>query len=168
MHLVEEAITQVCDPTTGEPLPNGQIGELVATVNNRTYPMIRFGTGDLTVITDEACACGRTSARMLGWRGRADEVTKVRGMFIHPRQADEIVARVKGVERFQVVVGREGHNDTLTLRVQLGAGTDAAGISSALEAGIRDVMKLRGTVAVVAAGTIPENAKKIADERKWD
>src|SRR2546425_4175813 len=168
MHLVEDAITQVCDPTTGEPLPNGQIGELVATVNNRTYPMVRFGTGDLTVITDEPCPCGRTSARMLGWRGRADEVTKVRGMFVHPRQADEIVARVKGVERFQVVVGREGHNDTLTLRVQLASGVDAAAASSALEAGIRDVMKLRGTVAVVAAGAIPEHAKKISDERKWD
>jgi len=168
MHLVEEAVTQVCDPTTGDPLPNGQIGELVATVNNRTYPMVRFGTGDLTVITDEPCPCGRTSARMLGWRGRADEVTKVRGMFVHPRQADEIVARVKGVERFQVVVGREGHNDTLTLRVQLASGVDAAAASSALEAGIRDVMKLRGTVAVVAAGAIPEHAKKISDERKWD
>ena len=168
MHLIEDAITQVCDPTSGEPLPNGQIGELVATVHNRTYAMIRFGTGDLTVITDEPCACGRTSARMLGWRGRADEVTKVRGMFIHPRQADEIVARVKGVERFQVVVGREGHNDTLTLRVQLASGVDAAAASSALEAGIRDVMKLRGTVVVVAAGTIADNAKKISDERKWE
>ncbi len=168
MHLVEDAITQVCDPTTGEPLPNGQIGELVATVNNRTYPMVRFGTGDLTVITDEPCTCGRTSARMLGWRGRADEVTKVRGMFIHPRQADEIVARVRGVTRYQVVVGREGHSDTLTLRVELCAGADAHALSAALEAGIRDVMKLRGIVAIVAAGTIAENAKKISDERKWD
>ena len=168
MHLLEDAITQVCDPTTGEPLPNGQIGELVATVHNRTYPMIRFSSGDLTVITDEPCRCGRTSARMLGWRGRADEVTKVRGIFVHPRQVDEIVARVKGVERFQVVVGREAHNDTLTLRVQLAPGVDAAAASSALEAGIRDVMKLRGSVAVVGAGTIPDNAKKVSDERKWD
>ena len=168
MHLLEDAITQVCDPTTGEPLPNGQIGELVATVHNRTYPMIRFSSGDLTVITDEPCRCGRTSARMLGWRGRADEVTKVRGIFVHPRQVDEIVARVKGVERFQVVVGREGHNDTLTLRVQLATGSDPRAASQALETAIRDVMKLRGTVDVVAAGTIPDNAKKISDERKWD
>ena len=168
MHLLEDAITQVCDPTTGEPLPNGQIGELVATVHNRTYPMIRFSSGDLTVITDEPCPCGRTSARMLGWRGRADEVTKVRGIFVHPRQVDEIVARVKGVERSQVVVGREGHNDTLTLRVQLAAGVDAAAASSALETAIRDVMKLRGSIAVVGPGTIPDNAKKVSDERKWD
>ena len=168
MHLLEDAITQVCDPTTGEPLPNGQIGELVATVHNRTYPMIRFSSGDLTVITDEPCRCGRTSARMLGWRGRADEVTKVRGIFVHPRQVDEIVARVKGVERFQVVVDREGHNDTLTLRVQLASGVDAASISPALEAAIRDVMKLRCSVAIVPAGTIADNAKKVSDERKWD
>lgn len=168
MHLIDDAITQICDPTSGEPLANGQIGEIVATVHNRIYPMIRFGTGDLSVITDEPCACGRTSARMLGWRGRADEVTKVRGMFIHPRQADEIVARVRGVERYQVVVGREGHSDTLTLRVQLAAGVDAVAVVSALEAAIRDVMKLRGTVAIVPAGTIPDGAKKISDERKWD
>jgi phenylacetate-coenzyme A ligase PaaK-like adenylate-forming protein len=168
MHLVDDAITQVCDPQTGEPLPNGQIGELVATVNNRTYPMIRFGTGDLTVVTDEPCRCGRTSARMLGWRGRADEVTKVRGMFIHPRQADEVVARARGVERFQVIVGREGHNDTLTFHVQLAAGADAASVTHTLEVAVRDVMKLRGAVAIVPGGTIPDGAKKIFDERTWD
>src|SRR5438046_8509161 len=164
----EDAITQVCDPTTGEPLPNGQIGELVATVNNRTYPMVRFGTGDLTVITDEPCPCGRTSARMLGWRGRADEVTKVRGMFVHPRQADEVAGRAQGVQRYQIVVGRQGHEDTLTLRVELAPGTDPAGTSKTLEGAIRDVMKLRGSVDVVAGGTIPENSKKIADLRTWD
>ena len=168
MHLIDDAIVQVCDPTTGEPLPHGQIGELVATVNNPTYPMIRFSSGDLTVITDEPCPCGRSSARMLGWRGRADEVTKVRGMFIHPRQADEIVARVKAVERYQVVVGREGHNDTLTLRVQLAAGADAQAAKQTLEAGIRDVMKLRGVVEAVAPGVIPDNARKISDERTWE
>ena len=130
--------------------------------------MIRFSSGDLTVITDEPCRCGRTSARMLGWRGRADEVTKVRGMFIHPPQVDEIIARVKGVERSQVVVGREGHNDTLTLRVQLAAGTEAQSARHTLEAAIRDVMKLRGVVDVVAGGVIPDNAKKISDERKWN
>ena len=168
MHLLEDTIVQICDPTTGAPLPAGQAGEIVATVNNRTYPMIRFGTGDLTVITDEPCPCGRTAPRMLGWRGRADEVTKVRGMFIHPRQVDEVAARAPGVGRFQVVVGREGHQDTLTFRAELASGTDAAAATAALEAAIRDVMKLRGGVQVVAAGSIPETAKKITDERTWD
>jgi phenylacetate-CoA ligase len=168
MHLVEDAIVQVCDPQSGEPLPNGTIGEIVATVNNHTYPMVRFATGDLTIIDDAPCPCGRTSARMLGWRGRADEVTKVRGMFIHPRQADEVASRAQGVQRYQVVVGRQGHEDTLTLRVELASGTDATGASRTLESAMREVMKLRGSVDVVAAGTIPENAKKISDERKWD
>jgi len=168
MHLVDEAIVQVCDPQTGAPLASGQIGELVATVHNRTYPMIRFGTGDLTVITDERCPCGRTSSRMLGWRGRADEVTKVRGMFIHPRQVDEVAARASGVERSQVVVGREGHQDTLTLRVELAAGTAADAARAALEPAIRDVMKLRGSVEIVPPGTIDAAAKKIDDRRTWD
>ncbi|MBI2217480.1 MAG: phenylacetate--CoA ligase family protein [Candidatus Rokubacteria bacterium] len=168
MHLVEDVITQICDPRTGEPLPHGQVGEIVATTNNMTYPMIRFGTGDLSLVTDEPCACGRTSPRMLGWRGRADEVTKVRGVFVHPRQADEVVARVQGVRRVQVVVGREGHQDSLTMRVELAEGVDAAAARSTLESAIRDVMKLRGTVEVVGAGVIPEGAKKIADERTWE
>ena len=168
MHLIEDAITQVCDPQSGDPVPNGTIGEIVATVNNHTYPMIRFGTGDLTIIDDTPCPCGRTSPRMLGWRGRADEVTKVRGMFIHPRQAEEVAARGRGVQRFQVVVGRQGHEDTLTMRVELAPGTDPAGVSKTLEGAIRDVMKLRGSVDVVAGGTIPDGAKKIADQRTWD
>jgi phenylacetate-CoA ligase len=168
MHLVDDAIVQVCDPQSGEPVPNGTIGEIVATVNNHTYPMIRFATGDLTIIDDSPCPCGRTSSRMLGWRGRADEVTKVRGMFIHPRQADEVASRAQGVQRYQVVVGRQGHEDTLTLRVELASGTDATGASKTLESAMREVMKLRGSVDVVASGTIPENAKKIADERTWD
>jgi len=168
MHLVDEAIVEVCDPGSGQPLPVGQIGELVATVNNRTYPMVRFGTGDLTVLTDERCPCGRTSARMLGWRGRADEVTKVRGMFIHPRQADEVAARVAGVVRHQVVVGREGHQDTLTMVIELGPDAAAENARPALEAAIRDIMKLRGSVEVVPSGTIQEGAKKIDDRRTWD
>jgi phenylacetate-CoA ligase len=168
MHLAEDAIVQVCDPQTGAPLPHGQIGEIVATVNNRTYPMIRFGTGDLTIVTDEPCACGRTSPRMLGWRGRVDEVTKVRGMFIHPRQADEVAARVGGIVRYQVVVGREAHQDTLTFRAELAPGTDAGTARAALESTIREVMKLRGGVDLVAAGTIPADTRKITDERKWD
>jgi phenylacetate-CoA ligase len=168
MHLVEDAIVQVCDPVTGEPLATGQVGEIVATVNNRTYPMIRFGTGDLTVVSDEPCPCGRTAPRMLGWRGRADEVTKVRGMFIHPRQVDEVVARASGVARAQAVVGREGHHDVLTLRLELDPSADPGRVTSAIEAAIRDVMKLRGGVEIVSPGTIPADARKIADQRRWD
>ncbi len=168
MHLVEEAIVQVCDPQSGEPLASGQIGEIVATVDNHTYPMIRFATGDLTIIDDAPCPCGRTSARMLGWRGRADEVTKVRGMFVHPRQADEVAARVTGLTRYQVVVAREGHQDTLTFRIEVAPGTDAAALTGPLVVAIRDVMKLRGTVEVVPAGIIADGARKISDVRTWE
>jgi phenylacetate-CoA ligase len=168
MHLVDDAVVQVCDPQSGEPLPDGQIGEIIATVNNRTYPMIRFGTGDLTVIEPSPCRCGRTAARMLGWRGRADEVTKVRGMFIHPRQVDEVAARLGGIARYQVVVTRDGHEDVMTLRVELPAGADAGAGEATLTTAMREVMKLRGRVETVPAGSIPEGAKKIDDQRKWD
>src|SRR5262245_29588901 len=168
MHLVDDAILQVCDPQSGEPLPSGQIGEIVATVHNPTYPLIRFATGDLTILDDGACPCGRTAARMLGWRGRTDEVTKVRGMFIHPRQADEVAARVRGVARYQIVVGREEHQDTLTLRVELEPTATAAAVAAPLEAAIRDVMKLRGRVEVVPTGTIPDGVKRISDDRVWN
>lgn len=168
MHLVDDAIVQVCDPATGEPLPVGQLGEIVATVNNRTYPMIRFATGDLSVLTDAPSACGRTALRMLGWRGRADEVTKVRGMFIHPRQVDEVGQRVPGVTRAQAVVGRDGHQDTLTICVELAPGTAPESAAPALETAVREVMKLRGVVQVVAPGTIADDARKIRDERSWD
>jgi phenylacetate-CoA ligase len=168
MHIVEDAVIQVCDPQSGEPLPSGQIGELVATVRNLTYPMIRFGTGDLTVIADDPCPCGRTSARMLGWRGRADEVTKVRGMFIHPRQADEVAARIAGAVKHQVVVTRREHQDALTFRVELEERADPSAAKEEIERAIREVMKVRGEVEIVPRGTIPEGAKKIDDLRKWD
>lgn len=168
MHLMEDAVFEICDPQAGAPLPAGEGGEIVCTVNHRTYPMLRFATGDLSLVTEAPCLCGRTSPRMLGWRGRADEVTKVRGMFIHPRQADEVVARVPGVTRHQVVVTRQEHQDALTLNVEVGQGADPVTVQTGLVQAIRDVMKLRGEVRVVPPGTIPEGAKKIEDQRKWD
>jgi len=168
MHLADDAILQVCDPQSGAPLGYGQLGEIVATVRHEGYPMIRFGTGDLTVVEDAPCPCGRTAPRMLGWRGRADEMTKVRGMFILPRQVDETVAKGGGAARAQAVVTREGHDDVLTLRVELAPGKDPAAAAITLTSAIREIMKLRGKVEIVPAGTIPENAKKVDDQRKWD
>lgn len=168
MHVLEDAILQIADPETGRSLPAGQIGEMVVTVNQRGYPMLRFGTGDLSVVTEEPCPCGRTSPRMLGWRGRADEVTKVRGMFIHPRQADEVVARFPAVTRYQVVVTRRDHQDAMTFRVELGQGGDPAEVQAGMPKAIQEVMRLRGEVQIVPPGTIPEGARKIADERQWE
>ena len=168
MHVLDDAILEICDPHTGAALPAGETGEIVCTVNHRAYPMVRFGTGDLSVRTEAPCPCGRTSARMLGWRGRADEVTKVRGMFIHPRQADEVVGRCPAVTRYQVVVTRDGHQDVLTLQAELGQGGEATTVALALVDAMREVMKLRGEVRVVPPGTIPEGAKKIEDRRTWE
>ncbi len=168
MHLMEDAILEICDPQTGVPLPPGEVGEIVCTVNHKAYPMIRFGTGDLSVVTGASCPCGRTSPRMLGWRGRADEVTKVRGMFIHPRQADEVAGRIPGIARYQVVVTRHEHQDVLTFHVEPQPGADRAAIEAAFPGAIRDVMKLRGGVKLVAPGGIPAGGKKIEDQRKWD
>lgn len=168
MHVLDDALLEICDPQTGAPLPAGEIGEVVCTVNHRAYPMIRFGTGDLSVVTEAPCPCGRTSARMLGWRGRADEVTKVRGMFIHPRQVDEVAGRFSAVTRHQVVVTRDGHQDALILHVELGPGADATTTALGLVEAMREVMKLRGEVQVVPAGTIRDGGKKIDDRRSWE
>jgi phenylacetate-CoA ligase len=168
MHVMEDVVLQICDPETGAPLVAGETGEIVCTVNHRAYPMIRFGTGDLSTVTEAPCPCGRTSPRMLGWRGRVDEVTKVRGMFVYPRQADEIAARFPGVARWQVVVTREGHQDELEFNIELAPGASAEQVSGGMVDAIREVMKLRGSIRVVASGTIPANAKKIDDRRKWD
>jgi phenylacetate-CoA ligase len=105
---------------------------------------------------------------MLGWRGRADEVTKIRGMFVHPRQVDEVAARFAGVSRYQVVVTRVEHQDVLTLLVEAAPGADIAALEGGLPGAIRDVMKLRGEAKLVPAGTIPAGGKKIEDQRKWE
>ena len=168
MHVMEDVVLEICDPETGIPLPSGETGEIVCTVNHRAYPMIRFGTGDLSVVTEAPCPCGRTSPRMLGWRGRTDEMTKVRGMFVHPRQADEIAGRFPAVARWQVVVTREGHQDGLAFHVELAPGASAEQVATGMVEAIREVMKLRGEVRIVPPGTIASTAKKIDDRRKWD
>ncbi len=168
MHVMEDAILEICDPHSGTPLPAGEIGEIVCTVNHRAYPMVRFATGDLSVLTEAPCPCGRTSPRMLGWRGRADEVTKVRGMFIHPRQAEEVAARVPAVTRWRVVVTREAHQDALAMELELAPGADADQVRAVVAGAIREVMKLRGEARVVPPGTIPDGTRRIDDRRVWD
>ena len=168
MHVMDDVVLEICDPETGAPLPTGETGEIVCTVNRRAYPMIRFGIGDLSALTEAPCPCGRTAPRILGWRGRVDEVTKVRGMFVYPRQADEVAARFPAVTRSQVVVTRESHQDALEFHVELAPGASAEQVSGEMVEAIRDVMKLRGAIRVVPPGTILPSAKKIDDRRKWD
>jgi phenylacetate-CoA ligase len=168
MHISDDLYLEICDPVTGEPLPAGRVGEVVVThFSNECYPLVRYGTGDLSAVDEDACACGRTSCKIKGIMGRADEVTKVKGMFVHPRQVDEAMSRLSGeVDKVRVVVTREGETDVMTVEIQLKkgvAGTDA--LKASCEERIRETTKLRGSVVFVPE--IPEDAKKIEDRRKW-
>ncbi len=166
MHVADDMIVQVADPETGEAVQEGTAGEVVVTTFNRMYPLIRFGTGDLSVLDLGPCGCGRTTPRLSRILGRADDVTKIRGMFVHPSQLDAVMAEMPGISRYQLVVRRKGFEDDLVLRVESDGGAEEQAVR--LEARVREVIKLRARVEVVPAGTLPAEGKKIIDERTWD
>ncbi|WP_119354454.1 phenylacetate--CoA ligase family protein [Azohydromonas sediminis] len=164
--LDEGVIVEIVRPGTGEPVPDGEVGEVVVTVLNPDYPLVRFGTGDLSAILPGTCPTGRTNRRIRGWMGRADQTAKVRGMFVHPSQVAEIVRRHPEIGRARLVIEGEMANDRMTLQAEV-AGA-AEGLAQAVAATIRDVTKLRGEVALVAPGTLPNDGKVIEDARKYD
>ncbi len=166
MHVAEDLILQIADPETGEPVPDGLAGEVVVTTFNKLYPLIRFGTGDLSVLDPAPCICGRSTPRLARILGRTDDVTKIRGMFVHPTQLDAVVGETSGITRYQLVVRRKGFEDDLTFRVETEG--DWADLPARLEARVRDAIKLRARVEVVALGTLPVDGKKIVDERTWE
>lgn len=169
MHIIEDVFVEILDPETGEPVKTGEPGEVVFTAFNETYPLIRFATGDLSILSDEPCPCGRTSSRLLKILGRVGEATKVRGLFIYPWQVDQVVSRCKGISRYQLVITRKDHRDEMVLMVELeDEGIDRNLLAEQLRNSIREIMKLRGEVEFVSAGTIPDKARKIDDRRKWD
>ncbi len=169
MHIPDDKIVEIVDPRTGKQLLPGEAGEIVATNFNKTYPLIRFGTGDLSYLTDEPCACGRTSPRLVRILGRTDQLTKVRAVFVHPGQADEVARRHPNISAHRVVVTRESNQDVMTFQVELrDENVDKEKLRKAIQDTIRDVMKVRGDVEFVSQGTIPEGAKKIEDKRTWD
>ena len=169
MHFAYNCIVEIVDPETGRQLGPGETGEVVATVFDEVYPMIRFGTGDLSYFTDEPCPCGRTANRLVKILGRLDQVTKVKGMFIHPGNADEVVARFPEIDRYQVLVTREAHVDQMTLVVELKEGVEASeALAKRVEAAIPTSMRVRGRVRFLDRGTLPEEYKKIDDRRKWE
>lgn len=167
MHLDEDGIVQVCDPRTGRPVPDGEPGEVVATALNPVYPLIRFGTGDLSVLDRARCRCGRTAARLTRILGRVDEVPKIRGMFVHPRQVEEALATFPEVARFQMVVTHRDHDDVLTVRVAV-AGAAPSGLAERMALALREKVKLRATVEVVEPEALSEGAKRVLDLRTWD
>jgi phenylacetate-CoA ligase len=166
MILDEGLLLEIVRPGTGDPVPPGEVGEVVITSFNRDYPLVRFGTGDLSALLPGTSPCGRTNMRIRGWLGRADQSTKVRAMFVTPTQVNEIVRRHAEVRRARLVVEGEAGNDRMTLKCEVASGVPAA-LAEALVATIRDVTKLRGEVALVAPGTLPNDGKVIEDLRKY-
>jgi len=168
MHIADDLILQVVDPESGAEVPPGEPGEVVVTLFDPVYPLIRFGTGDLSSVISEPCRCGRTSARLTRIMGRVDEVTKIKGMFVHPRQVDEVAAVFPEIRRYQVVVRLKGHDDEMTLRVELEGGRASETVVAKLQEKAKELLKVRANIEVVPPGTIPEGAKKILDERRWN
>ncbi len=163
--LEERLILEIVRPGTGDPLPAGEVGEVVITLLNKDYPLIRFATGDLSAVLPGASPCGRTNVRIRGWMGRADQSTKVRAMFVTPRQVSDIVRRHPEIARARLVVDGEPGNDRMTLRCEVRE--TPASLAETIVNSIRDVTKLRGEVELVAPGSLPNDGKVIEDLRKY-
>ncbi|MBA2673717.1 AMP-binding protein [Ramlibacter sp.] len=163
--LNEGALVEIVRPGTGDPVPEGEVGELVVTTFNTAYPLIRFGTGDLSAMLSGPCPTGRTNARIKGWMGRADQTTKIRGMFVHPGQVADIARRFPEVLKARLVVSGEMANDVMTLMVE--AASAPQGLDARIGEAIRDVTKLRGDVQLMQPGTLPNDGKVIEDARSY-
>ena len=165
MIIEEGMILEIVRPGTGDPVPPGEVGEMVFTSFNRDYPLIRFATGDLSAVLPGVSPCGRTNMRIRGWMGRADQSTKVRAMFVTAKQVAEVLRRHPEVAKARLVVEGEVGADRMTLRCE--AASPAPDLAQALVASIRDVTKLRGEVELVAPGSLPNDGKVIEDLRKY-
>ena len=163
--LDEGVIVEIVRPGTGDVLPDGEVGEVVVTTLNPDYPLVRFGTGDLSAMLPGPCPTGRTAPRIKGWMGRADQTTKVRGMFVHPSQVAEVARRHPEILKARLVVEGEMANDRMTLSVE--THTRAEGLGDAIAATVRDVTKLRADVTLAAPGTLPNDGKVIDDARSY-
>ncbi|MGB7479877.1 MAG: AMP-binding protein [Burkholderiaceae bacterium] len=165
MVLDEELILEIVRPGTGDPVGPGEVGEVVITSFNPDYPLVRFGTGDLSALLDGVSPCGRTNVRIKGWMGRADQTTKVRAMFVHPSQVAEIARRHPEVLKARLVVSGTMGSDVMTLHCEVA--DPAAALAEPIVHTIRDVTKLRGEVALVARGSLPNDGKVIEDARSY-
>ncbi len=159
-------MVEIVRPGTGDPVPDGEVGELVVTSLNPDYPLIRFGTGDLSAVLPGTCPTGRTNARINGWMGRADQTTKIRGMFVHPGQVNTIAKRFPEILKARLVVSGEMANDMMTLRVESTQASVDHMIAKISDA-IRDVTKLRGSVEWLAPGSLPNDGRVIEDARSY-
>ena len=166
MIVDEGVILEIVRPGTGDPLPDGEVGEVVVTTFNRDYPMIRLATGDLSAVLPGQSPCGRTNMRIKGWMGRADQTTKIKGMFVHPEQVAKVAERHPELGRVRLVVTREGEQDAMVLKAE--AVNHDAGLAEALAETLQDVTKLKGAVQLTPPETLPNDGKVIADERDYE
>jgi len=165
--VVDEGIfLEIVRPGTGDPVPEGEVGEVVVTTFNPDYPLIRFATGDLSAVLPGRSPCGRTNVRIRGWMGRADQATKVKGMFVQPSQVAEILKRHPEIRRARLVVDHADGQDRMTLHCEVES--TPAGLAAKVVATIRDVTKLRGEIALKRPGDLPNDGKVVEDARKYD
>ena len=163
MIIDEDVILEVVVPGTGDPVAEGEIGEVLVTVLNPDYPLLRFSTGDLSALMPGQSACGRTNRRIVGWRGRADQATKVKGMFIRPEQVATLVARHADVDKARVEVSHNGSGDQITVQLETDA-TDAAAFAGS----VSEILKLRAQIDLVAKGSLPRDGIVVSDIRKLE
>ncbi|MFL5094613.1 MAG: phenylacetate--CoA ligase family protein [Xanthobacteraceae bacterium] len=163
MIVNEHLMLEIVRPGTGDPVPDGEVGEVVVTSFNPDYPMIRLATGDLSAVLAGPAPCGRTNTRIKGWLGRADQTAKIKGMFVHPAQVAEVARRHPALGRVRLVVTRDGEQDVMTLVAECAE----AGLDDAVASTLQSITKLRGEVRLVAPGSLPNDGKVIADERSY-
>jgi phenylacetate-CoA ligase len=166
MVINEDLIVEIVRPGTGDPVEDGEVGEVVVTSFNMAYPMVRLATGDLSAVLPGVSPCGRTNTRIKGWMGRADQRTKVKGMFVDPKQIGALVKQHPEIARARLTVSRENERDEMVLSVELREGTAAD--TARIDASLREITKLRGKVEIVSLGSLPNDGKVIADEREYD
>ncbi len=168
-HLSDQAVVEIVDPDNGQPLDPGEIGEVVVTPFSPTYPLVRFGTGDLAALQAEPCPCGLASPVLSRLAGRVGEAVKVRGMFLHPIQVDAALDAIDGIGRYQVSVRRAGLRDELVVQVEIAGDNGEDGLPELVEKRAREIWRVRpDRVETVSSGTLPEGGKVLVDERPWD
>ena len=172
MIVDEDLIVEIVQPGTGDPVPEGEAGEVVVTTLNPDYPLVRFATGDLSAVLPGPSPCGRTNTLLKGWLGRADQTTKVKGMFVHPAQVAEVVKRHPEIARARLVVTRAGESDIMTLRCEVAPGETigqaAEALAGAIAETLQSVCKLRGAVEIEPPGALPKDGTVIEDARSYD
>jgi phenylacetate-CoA ligase len=163
MILDEQVIVEIVTPGTGDPVSEGDVGEIVVTTLNPDYPLIRFATGDMSAVLPGQSPCGRTNQRIKGWMGRADQTTKIKGMFVRPEQVAQLVAKHDDITRARVVASRDGEMDVMTVLLETAAGDPAV-----FESSVAEVLKLKGKIELVPVGNLPRDGLVIEDQRTYD